>query len=87
MSMYVADLEQLTALAATFDRQSQAVAEVTAVVRSDVLGANWQSPAATRFREAWTGEFEPALRRLQAAMQEAATEVNRRREAIQAAGA
>ncbi len=87
MSMYVADLEQMTALAATFDRQSQVVAELTATVRSNVIGANWQSPAATRFKEAWTSEFEPALRRLQAAMQEAGVEVNRRREAIQAAGA
>jgi WXG100 family type VII secretion target len=87
MSTYIADLEQLTALAATFDRQSQVVAELTSTVRSNVLGANWQSPAATRFREAWTGEFEPALQRLQAAMQEASVEVNRRREAIQAAGA
>jgi hypothetical protein len=37
-------------------------------------------------RGAWASDFEPTLRRLQAAMQEAGVEVGRRRDALYQAG-
>jgi WXG100 family type VII secretion target len=81
------DLEQLAALRATFDQQSQALEQVTGTIRSQLAGTMWHGPAADRFRGAWSGDFEPSLRRLQQALQEAAAELARRRDALMQAGA
>jgi hypothetical protein len=43
--------------------------------------------AAARFRSAWAGEYEPALRNLSAALVDAGDEVGRRAQALQQAGA
>lgn len=80
------ELGQLQALKANFDRQSQVIQELTAAIRSDLNNTWWKGPAADRFRHGWSGEFEPALRRLQDALQEAGAEVARRREALLQAG-
>ena len=42
--------------------------------------------SADRFRSTWSSEFEPVLRKLQAGLQEAGTEVQRRKDALQTAG-
>jgi hypothetical protein len=86
MSQMGADLEQLAALRATFAQQGHALEEVANAVRTQLGGTTWHGPAADRFRSAWTSDFEPSLRRLQAALQEAGVEVARRREALLAAG-
>ena len=86
MSNLGANPEQLAALAVTLSRQSQVIEELTAVVRNQLANTTWQGPAAERFRSSWGGEFEPSLRRLQAALQEAGVEVTRRREALLQAG-
>jgi WXG100 family type VII secretion target len=80
------NLDQLSNLARQFERQSQTVDELTAAIRGELNNALWQGPAADRFRNTWSSEFEPALRKLQAGLQEAGVEVNRRREALQTAG-
>jgi WXG100 family type VII secretion target len=86
MSTMGADLEQLAQLQAAFGRQSQALEEVVASMRNQLGSTTWHGPAADRFRAAWASEYEPALRRLQAGLQEAGTEVGRRREALLRAG-
>ena len=86
MSTIGGELGQLQSLKSSFDRQSQTVQELTAAVRGQLGNTWWKGPAADRFREAWGGEFEPALRKLQAALQDAGTEVARRREALIQAG-
>lgn len=86
MGVIGAELEQLQALQANFDRQSRAIEELRASIRGDLANTWWKGPAAERFRGSWSGEFEPALRKLQAALQEAATELARRRAALLEAG-
>ena len=86
MSQMGGDLEQLANLRASLLQQSQVIEQLTATVRGQLGGTTWHGPAAERFRGAWASEFEPSLRRLQAALQEAGNEVGRRREALIQAG-
>lgn len=86
MSTIGGELGQLHSLKGNFDRQSQSVRELTSAIRGELGSIWWKGPAADRFRDAWAGEFEPALRKLEAALQEAGTEVARRREALIQAG-
>jgi hypothetical protein len=86
MSQMGGDLEQLATLRASLLQQSQVIEQLTATVRSQLGGTTWHGPAADRFRGAWSSEFEPSLRRLQAALHEAGNEVGRRRDALLQAG-
>ena len=86
MSRIGGEVEQLVELKATFDREAQAVEELTRVIRGQLQNTAWEGPAADRFRSTWTGEYEVSLRKLQVALQEAGAEVARRREALLQAG-
>lgn len=86
MSQMGGDLEQLATLRASLLQQSQVIEQLTATVRGQLGGTTWHGPAAERFRGAWASEFEPSLRRLQAALHEAGIEVGRRRDALLQAG-
>jgi WXG100 family type VII secretion target len=86
MSQLGGDPEQLAALRASFDRHGRALDDLAASMRTQLANTTWHGPAADRFRAAWDSDFEPMLRRLQAALQEADGEVARRREALLAAG-
>ena len=63
-----------------------AVHAYSEALRAQLDGTSWQGPAADRFRQAWEGEFEPNLAKLRTALQDAATEVARRRDALIQAG-
>jgi WXG100 family type VII secretion target len=80
------EIEQLAQLKTSFDRQAQAVDQVAATIRADLGNTVWEGPAAERFRAQWSSEFEPALRKLQAALSESGVEVSRRRDALVQAG-
>ncbi len=86
MSTIGGELGQLQSLKSNFDRQSQAIQEVNAAIRAELGNTWWKGPAADRLRGAWAAEFEPSLRKLQVALQEAGAEVARRREALIQAG-
>ena len=86
MSQMGADLEQLATLRAALLQQSQVIEQLSATVRTQLGDTSWHGPAAERFRGAWSSDFEPSLRRLQVALQEAGMEVGRRREALMRAG-
>ena len=86
MSTIGGEIGQLQQLQTTFNRQGQSVQELTASIRGQLGNTWWKGPAADRFRAAWQSEFEPALRKLEAALGEAGTEVGRRREALIQAG-
>ena len=77
-----ADLEQLAALRAVLHQNGQVIEQLTAGMRQQLAATNWHGPAAERFRGAWSSEHEPALRRLQAALHEAGTEVGRHHQAL-----
>ncbi len=81
-----AELGQMQNLKKTFDTSATKSVELTSAVRNALANTWWKGPAADRFQQAWTGEFEPALKKLDAALKEAAAEVQRRHDALQAAG-
>jgi WXG100 family type VII secretion target len=80
------ELEQLVQLRGVFDREAATVDELTRTVRGQLAGTTWEGPAADRFRQMWDSEFEPSLAKLRTALQDAAVEVSRRREALMQAG-
>ena len=80
------ELEQLSALKATFDRESGLVGELITTIRTQLGNTYWEGPAANRFREAWQAEFEPMLQKLQSQLSEAGAEIARRRDALIKAG-
>ena len=86
MAKIGAEMGQMQELQSTFNQQSQAVQQLTAAINGKVNGTLWEGPAADRFRQAWEGQFQPTLRELQAALQEAAQEVGRRHQALMQAG-
>ncbi len=80
------ELDQLSSLKATFDREAGLIADVLTTIRSQLGNTYWEGPAAARFRESWQSEFEPMLQRLQQQLGESGAEVARRREALMRAG-
>jgi WXG100 family type VII secretion target len=77
---------QLQTLGQSFSRESQNVAQLTAAIGSQVQSTWWKGPAADRFRASWESEFAPTMRRLEAALQQASQEIQRRHQALQQAG-
>lgn len=80
------ELDQLSQLKATFEREGGMVADVLSTIRGQLTNTYWEGPAASRFREAWQSDFEPMLQKLQQQLGEAGTEIARRREALMKAG-
>jgi WXG100 family type VII secretion target len=81
-----AEMGQLESLGQSFNRESQSVAQLTATIGGQVQSTWWKGPAADRFRSSWESEFAPTLRRLEAALQQASQEIQRRHSALQQAG-
>lgn len=81
-----AEIDQLVSLQSCFNNESNNVSDLTQTIRNQLQGTVWQGPAADRFRSAWSGEFEPMLNKLSAALVDAGTEVSKRREALIQAG-
>jgi WXG100 family type VII secretion target len=81
-----AEMGQLQTLGQSFSRESQNVAQLTAAIGSQVQSTWWKGPAADRFRASWESEFAPTMRRLEAALQQASQEIQRRHQALQQAG-
>ena len=86
MSKVGAELGQMQQLKKTFDKNAARTVELMTSVRNQLGATYWEGPAANRFREAWSKEFEPALKKLEQALTEAGGEVQRRHDAIQKAG-
>jgi WXG100 family type VII secretion target len=79
-------IEEMLGLSGTFTTESGTVSELTSTIDGRVSGTWWVGPAAERFQSAWAGEFKPMLAKLQLALDEAATEVRNRANALQQAG-
>ncbi|TMR20939.1 WXG100 family type VII secretion target [Nonomuraea turkmeniaca] len=86
MTVIGGEIPQLHALNASFQRQAGTVDALLRDLGNELAGTYWRGGAADRFRTSWSGEYEPALRRLSAALVEAATEVRRRADALEQAG-
>lgn len=81
-----AELGQMQTLNKTFTDNSRKSVELKTAIRSSLNSTWWKGPAADRFRQAWQSEFEPALQKLEQALNEAAAEVKRRHDALERAG-
>lgn len=86
MTVIGGEIPQLHALNVSFQRQAGTVEALLRDLGNELADTYWRGGAADRFRTSWSGEYEPALRRLSAALQEAATEVRRRADALEQAG-
>ena len=86
-AMVGGDLEQLAVLEQQFRVDADAVAELRARVTAVLSGTAWTGPAADRFRHEWASTFSTALLNLATALQENASLVAGRRQAIAAATA
>jgi uncharacterized protein YukE len=81
------ELASLTRLEAAVNRHGAALEQLRAALGAEIAATEWQGSAADRFRATWSDDHEPSLRRLEAALHDAAAEVSRRRAALEAAGA
>lgn len=86
MSTIGAEMGQLETLKGTFDRESGNVSELTSTISGQLGNTWWKGPAADRFRASWDSDFAPMLRKLEASLQEASQEVQRRHDALMQAG-
>lgn len=85
MAVYGGDLVQLDELAARFRQERAEIEALEVRIGVSLQSTVWMGPAAERFRQAWSTEFVPALRRLAEAMEANAVAVGRRRQAIESA--
>jgi len=81
-NMMGGDLEQLQSLEQQFRSDSQAVQDLRARITNVLTGTAWTGPASEHFRQEWSGTFSTALNNLGAALQDNATVVASRRQAI-----
>ncbi len=84
-SLVGGNLEQLDQLQRSFRSESEAVSQLAGRINGVISGTTWLGPAAEAFRGQFSSQFLPALRGLQVGLDEQATIVAGRREAIAAA--
>ena len=80
------ELQSMQGLKKSLDTNAARTTELKNAVKSQLSNTVWEGPAATRFRDAWNNEFEPALAKLTEALKEAGNEVQRRKDALERAG-
>ena len=76
------NLEQLTALAATFAREADQVERLNRSIDGGLGQTQWTGLAADEFRRRWSEEFQPTLAGLQSALLDASRVVAVRRDAL-----
>jgi WXG100 family type VII secretion target len=87
MSLIGGEIPALDDLHGRFRTHSAEVDQLMSALRSALDSTYWKGGASDRFRQAWSGEYEPALRNLSAALVDAGDEVRRRSQMLQQAGA
>lgn len=88
--MVGADLEQLRALASSFERGAEQLRQVSTTVRNGIQISAWVGPFAVRFRKTWDSEHSVKLTRAAAALASQARqlrqEADQQEQASKAAG-
>lgn len=74
MSMYGANVEQLTNLGRSLQRQRESIDAVISTVSSALAGTAWTGPARDQFEQEWNGTFRSALERLKQAFDTAGSD-------------
>jgi WXG100 family type VII secretion target len=85
--MFGANLADLDGLKGLFETRASEVNQLTVTLNNRVQpGATaWQGPGADKFRTAWSSDFQPAMVKLESALNEAAQAVGKYRQNIEAA--
>ena len=85
--MFGANLADLDGLKGLFENKAAEVNQLTSTLNNRVQpGATaWQGPGADKFRSAWSSDFQPAMVKLESALNEAAVAVGKYRQNIEAA--
>ena len=85
--MFGANLADLDGLKGLFETKASEVNQLTSTLNNRVQpGATaWQGPGADKFRAAWSSDFQPAMVKLEGALNEAAVAVGKYRQNIEAA--
>lgn len=65
--------EQLRSLNTTLKGEAQQVAGVRSKIASSIAGTDWDSPAATKFKDDWNSKYSKALQELERALTELGT--------------
>ena len=86
MAIIGGEVEQLSALKASFEKHAGIVQELTSSLRAQLEATHWQGPTSERFRSVWTGEYEPVLRKLEMALIEAGHAVGLAKDRLVEAG-
>jgi WXG100 family type VII secretion target len=86
MTLIGGEITQLHSLNAGFNRHSATVDGLLRELRGQIDGTYWKGGAAERFRADWATLYEPALTKLSAALQEAATHVRNQADRFEQAG-
>ncbi|HEY3506127.1 MAG TPA: WXG100 family type VII secretion target [Actinocatenispora sp.] len=81
------NVDQIGDLHNHFTRNGDNVEALRSELRGYVHNTDWQGTAATRFREDWTNDFEPALNRIEEALRLAGAEARNRADALRQADA
>jgi hypothetical protein len=86
MSQVGASLEQLDLLAAEFKRQGGAAESLRSAITGRMADTLWIGASADKFRERWTQEYDPMLRRLEQDLAELGGYVGQKRQQLHEAG-
>ena len=81
------DLAQMQQLNSQLKQAGEEIRSLQSTVGNGILGTQWTGPAADRFRNAWNDQYKKNLDQLQLALNDLATEVKQRRDALEAASA
>jgi WXG100 family type VII secretion target len=77
MSLIRVTPAELRSLSSRCRGESGRIDQVRQSVGQAIAGADWDSPAAHRFRDNWNADFRPALDKLSAALSELGALANR----------
>ena len=86
MSQVGASLEQLDALAAEFRRQGSTAASLRSAIAGRLGDTNWIGTSAQAFRDRWSADYDPMLRRLEQDLGELGGYVAQKRDLLDQAG-
>ncbi len=81
MAVVGAELADMDRLTKDFTTNGQSAADIKKTFDSSLSSTHWTGPAAEKFRSEWQ-QFSPTLVKIQQALDEASTAVNKRRKAI-----
>jgi uncharacterized protein YukE len=80
------DIGDLQNLEGSLRRRGQDIQGVRSEITNLIQGTWWVGPSADRFKEEWSSQYSSMLQKLEQAMGDLATEVQRRREQLQQIG-